>query len=81
LRRAECHLHAHPAAEQTLFEGGPRRSVKVRYKVALPELLDELWDIRRSGETAFNAEVPENARLFARESLETKKKQPKMWKA
>jgi hypothetical protein len=81
LRRAECHLHAQPAAERTLFEGGPRRSVKVRYKVALPELLDELWDIRRSGETAFNAEVPENARLFARESLETKEKQHKTWKA
>jgi hypothetical protein len=31
--------------------------------------------------TAAGAEVPENARLFARESLETKEKQHKMWKA
>jgi hypothetical protein len=41
---------------------------------ALSWLPDRFWDAPAA------AGVPENARLFARESLETKEKQHKLWK-
>jgi hypothetical protein len=52
---------------------GRHTEVSLRQRARRVGHIDRSWDIANA------AQVPENARLFARESLETREKQHKLW--